>query len=51
MAKKSTRDGDLTLTEKLIHGDFPIGEGFLFSWGKKKMYIHPHIHTAGTVRP
>lgn len=50
MAKKSTRDGDLTLTEKLIHGDFPTGEGF-FSVGGKIMYIHPHIHTAGTVRP
>lgn len=24
-AKKSTKDGDLTLTEKLIHGDFPTG--------------------------
>lgn len=25
MAKKSTKDGDLTLTGKLIHGDFPTG--------------------------
>lgn len=28
MAEKSTKDGDLTLTKKLIHGDFPTGELF-----------------------
>lgn len=44
MAKKSTRDGDLTLTEKLIHGDFPTGEGF-FSAGGKKKCIYTHTYT------
>lgn len=44
MAKKSTRDGDLTLTEKLIHGDFPTGVGF-FSAGGKKKCIYTHTYT------
>lgn len=37
MAEKSTKGGDLTLTEKLIHGDFPTRELlFQSSRGKKK---------------
>lgn len=40
MAKKSTRDGDVTLTEKLIHGDFPTREQF-FQLGKTKDTAEP----------
>lgn len=44
MAKKSTKHGDLTLTEKLFHGDFPTGELF-FQPGcwKKKKYSQPSL--------
>lgn len=39
MAKKSTKDGDLTLTEKLIHGDLPTGEA-VFS--VRMLGLKPH---------